>query len=100
MVSFYRVFQIRPLVLSFLSSKKEEAVAISCDGVRIFLIDCFKLGLGLQNNRSRYFTASYGGNQLFKLWYLPDICKFIKVGSEHEQAAFRRTHHLLYHRED
>ena len=51
---------------AFLAAQKQHGVAVAGDGFRGVLIDRLELALRLQNNRSRYFTASDGGNQLIK----------------------------------
>ena len=51
---------------------------VSYNRIGVIPIDRFELALRLQNNRSRYFTASDGGNQLIELWDLTDVGKLVQ----------------------
>jgi len=60
---------------------------VADDRVGVVFVQGLELALRLQNKAGRDFTASDGGDQLFKLGDLPDIGKFVKQAPDMNRQA-------------
>ena len=60
------------------AAQEKGGVAVSDDGVGIVLVDGLELALGLQDQAGGDLPAANRGNELFKVWDLPDVGELVQ----------------------
>ena len=60
------------------AAQEKGGVAVSDDGVGIVLVDGLELALGLQDQAGGDLPTANRGNELLKVWNLPDVGELVQ----------------------
>ena len=60
------------------AAQEEGGIAVADDSIGIVLVDGFELALGLQDQAGGDLPAANRGNELFKVWNLPDVGELVQ----------------------